>query len=234
MNILEEIQHIGLFAGVPREKMQALILQSTYKTLQPGEIIVSEQDPVRAFYVVISGQLKLYKSSAEGKEQTLYLLGPGEPFGLCTAFATDSFPASVMAIEKSAVLLIPGLIMEAVAMKEPALLLNIIQILSRRLKESMTLVESLSLKEIPQRIAAFFLQSVPENDRDKKSSFELAITQRELAKIIGATPEALSRSLKKMGNDKIVKIDGRKINILNREALQELAKEAYEQSPPKL
>jgi CRP/FNR family transcriptional regulator, dissimilatory nitrate respiration regulator len=223
VNILEEIQHVGLFAGVAREKMQGLILQSTYKTLQPGEIIVSEEDPIRAFYVVISGQLKLYKSSAEGKEQTLYLLGPGEPFGLCTAFATDSFPASVTAIEKSSVLIIPGMVMEAVAMKEPALLLNIIQILSRRLKESMTLVEALSLKEVPQRIAAFLLQAMPNKQNDKKNTFELTITQRELAKIVGATPEALSRSFKKMSNDKILHVDGRRINILNRDALQDLA-----------
>jgi CRP/FNR family transcriptional regulator, dissimilatory nitrate respiration regulator len=227
MNIIEEIQHIGLFAGVSREKLQALILQSTYKTLQPGEIIVSEEDPIRAFYVVIGGQLKLYKSSSEGKEQTLYLLGPGEPFGLCTAFATDAFPASVMAIEKSSVLLIPGMVMEAAAMKEPALLLNIIQILSRRLKESMTLVESLSLKEVPQRIAAFLLHAMPENDKDKKNTFELTISQRELAKILGATPEALSRSFKKLENDKILQVDGRKINIINGEALQDLAEGEY-------
>jgi CRP/FNR family transcriptional regulator, dissimilatory nitrate respiration regulator len=227
MNILEEIQHIELFAGVARENLQALILRSTYKKLLPGEIIVSEEDPIRAFYVVISGQLKLYKSSAEGKEQTLYLLGQGEPFGLCTAFATDSFPASVMAIEKSAVLLIPGMVMEAVAMKEPKLLLNIIQILSRRLKESMTLVESLSLKEVPQRIAAFLLHSVPENNKDKKNTLELTISQRELAKILGATPEALSRSFKKLENDKILQVDGRKINIINRAALQGLAEGEY-------
>lgn len=198
MDILEEIQHIDLFQGVPREKMQALIRQSICKTLKQGEIIVSEEDPIRAFYVVINGQLKLYKSSAEGKEQTLYLLGQGEPFGLCTAFATDSFPAGVMAIEKSAVLLIPGVVIEAVAMKEPILLLNIIKILSRRLKESMTLVESLSLKEVPQRIAAFLIHAMPKNGNDKKSIFELTITQRELAKIFGATPEAVSRAFKKM------------------------------------
>lgn len=223
MNILKEIQNVGLFQGISSEKMQALIRQATYKTLQPGEIIISEEDPVRAFYVVITGQLKLYKSSAEGKEQTLYLLGQGEPFGLCTAFATDSFPASVMAIEKSTVILIPGVVMEAIAMKEPALLLNIIKILSRRLKESMTLVESLSLKDVPQRIAAFLLHAMPKNHKDKKNIFELTITQRELAKILGATPEAVSRAFKKMENDKIVKVDGRKINILDLEALQALA-----------
>jgi CRP/FNR family transcriptional regulator len=48
----------------------------------------------RALYVVLAGQVKLYKSSAVGKEQTLNLLGPGDPFGMCTAFADDAFPAT--------------------------------------------------------------------------------------------------------------------------------------------
>ena len=81
--------------------------------------MIGEADPIRSFYVVISGQLKLYRSSVEGKEQTLQLLGPGDPFGLCTAFATDSFPASAMAIEESAVLLIPGTVMEATHGRNP-------------------------------------------------------------------------------------------------------------------
>lgn len=58
---------------------------------------------------------------------------------------------------------------------------------------------------------------------DKKNIFELTITQRELAKILGATPEAVSRAFKKMGTDKIVKVAGRKINMLDLEALKELA-----------
>jgi len=100
---------------------------------------------------VTSGQLKLYKISSEGKEQTLSLLRSGNSFGICTAFATESFPANAMAIEESAVLIIPGELMEIVAKKEPALLLNIIQILSQRLKESMTFIESPALKEVPER-----------------------------------------------------------------------------------
>src|SRR5690606_15553224 len=112
----------------------------------------------------------------------------------CTAFATDSFPASAMAIVESTVLLIPGTVMEATAMQEPALLLNIIQILSQRLKESMTLIESLALKELPGRLASFLRHSLPAGDAKAKSAaIRLTISQRELSKILGATPEALSR-----------------------------------------
>jgi len=223
MDITKQIKDIDLFKGVSPEKLSLLTAQAIYKKFKAGEMVIGETDPIRSFYVVISGQLKLYRSSAEGKEQTLQLLGPGDPFGLCTAFATDSFPASAMAIEESAVLLIPGTVMEATARQEPALLFNIIQILSQRLKDSMTLIESLSLKEIPGRLASFLRHSLPKDAPDKKAAVELTISQRELAKILGATPEALSRTLRKMANDGILSTAGRVITILDPKVLEQLA-----------
>ena len=223
MDVTNQIKDIGLFQGVSSEKIRLLAAQAIYKKFKPGEMVIGETDPIRSFYVVISGQLKLYRSSAEGKEQTLQLLGPGDPFGLCTAFATDSFPASAMAIEDAAVLLIPGTIMESIARQEPALLFNIIQILSQRLKDSMTLIESLALKEIPGRLASFLRHSLPRDSSDKKTAVKLTISQRELAKILGATPEALSRALRKMAKEGILSTSGRIITILDHKALEQLA-----------
>jgi len=223
MDITKQIKDIVLFQGVSSEKIQLLATQATYKKFKPGEMVIGESDPIRSFYVVLSGQLKLYRSSVDGKEQTLQLLGPGDPFGLCTAFATDPFPASAMAIVESSVILIPGTVMEAMARQEPAILFNIIQILSQRLKDSMTLIESLALKEIPGRLASFLCHLLPKDIADKKTSVELTISQRELAKILGATPEALSRALRKMANDGILSTAGRVITILNPKALEQLA-----------
>lgn len=223
MDISTQIKDIVLFQGVSSDKIKELSAQSIYKKFKPGEMVIGESDPIRSFYVVVSGQLKLYRSSAEGKEQTLQLLGPGDPFGLCTAFATDSFPASAMAIEESAVLLIPGTVMESAARQEPALLFNIIQILSQRLKNSMELIESLALKEIPGRLASFLRHEIPKGASGKKTSVKLTISQRELAKILGATPEALSRALRKMSNEGILSASGRVITILDYDALEELA-----------
>jgi CRP-like cAMP-binding protein len=223
MDITKQIKDIGLFQGVSSEKIILLAEQATYKKFKSGEMVIGETDPIRSFYVVISGKLKLYRSSVEGKEQTLQLLGPGDPFGLCTAFATDSFPASAMAIEDAAVLLIPGTVMEATAKQEPALLFNIIQILSQRLKDSMALIESLALKEIPGRLASFLRHALSSDSADKKTIVELTISQRELSKILGATPEALSRALRKMANDGILSTAGRVITILDHKELEKLA-----------
>lgn len=223
MDINGQIEGIVLFQGVPPEKIKFLISQSIVRKCKLGEIVIGEDDPIRSFYVVISGQLKLYRSSVDGKEQTLQLLGPGDPFGLCTAFATESFPANAMAIVESSILLIPGTVMEETARQEPAILFNIIQILSQRLKDSMELIESLALKEIPGRLASFLCQLLPDESTDKKARVALTISQRELSKILGATPEALSRALRKMANDGIVSTAGRIITILDRKALVQLA-----------
>jgi CRP/FNR family transcriptional regulator, dissimilatory nitrate respiration regulator len=223
MEIISQIKDIILFQGVSLEKIKLLAAQSTLKKFKAGDLVIGESDPIRSFYVVITGQLKLYRSSAEGKEQTLQLLVPGDPFGLCTAFATDAFPASAMAIEDSSVLLIPGTFMEEIARQEPALLFNIIRILSNRLKESMTIIESLALKEIPGRLAAFLLHLSPRDAAHKKTSVELTISQRELAKILGSSPEALSRALRKMANDGILSTAGRVITILDYKSLKQLA-----------
>lgn len=223
MELLKQIQNFGLFQGLSAENLKLMASQALHKKFKQGDLLIGEEDPIRAFYVVTAGQLKLYKSSSEGREQTLSLLKPGDPFGLCTAFATESFPANAMAIEKSAVLIIPGELMENVAKKEPVLLLNIIQILSQRLKESMTLIESLSLKEIPARLSTYILDALSRTSEDKRNKLELTISHRELSKMLGATPEAHSRAFKKMSNDKILKVEGRVITVLNREEMKTLA-----------
>lgn len=223
MEIFKQIKNFALFQGLSEENLTLLTSQALHRKFRQGDLLIGEADQIRAFYVVTAGQLKLYKSSSEGREQTLSLLRSGDPFGLCTAFATESFPANAMALEESAVLIIPGELMENVAKKEPVLLLNIIQILSERLKESMTLIESLALKEIPARLSAFILHALSREAGENKNKLDLTITHRELSKMLGATPEALSRSFRKMSNDGILVVDGRLITILDRKAMEELA-----------
>lgn len=223
MDLLRRIAAFDLFRGVPAEKLRTLLELSRLRTYGAGETILGEAEPARAFYVVIDGQVKLSKDSPEGREQTLNLLGPGEPFGMCAAFAIEAFPATAIALRPSELLLIPGTAMEAVALTEPRLLQNIIQILSERLKEAMALIESLALKEIPQRLATFLLHDLAGRGPGGTDRPALTISQRELAKILGATPEALSRTIRKLSNAGILAVDGRAVRILDRPALESLA-----------
>lgn len=85
----------------------------------------------------------------------------------------------------------------------------------------MALIESLALEEIPARLASFLLHSLSQQQEGVKQ-LDMSITQRELAKILGATPEALSRALRKMADERVLRTSGRTIHILNRNALENL------------
>lgn len=223
MDALLTLRTVPLFKGLPEEQLKAEAKSASFKRFKPGEHIALDSDQVHAFYLVISGRVKIYKSSAEGKEQTLYIFGSGEPFCLRTAFAEEPFPANAQALEESTVLAVPSSQMEELAKTQPALLFNMVTVLSRRLKESMQLVESLALKEIPERLAAFVLHTLDISGQGDAEDLTLDITQRELAKILGATPETLSRVMKRLGEDGILSVKGRTIRIHDRPALEELA-----------
>lgn len=214
------LKTLPLFAGVPDEQLALLSDAARVRAYEAGEIIATEDENPRGFFMVVSGRVKLFKMSAEGREQTVYTFASGEPFCLCSVFEGERFPANAAALEPSRVLVVPPDAFEAVARAEPSLLFNILLVLSRRLKEAMSLVESLSLKEVPQRVAAYLLQAP-----QRGGVVELPVTHRELAKIVGTTPESLSRSLKRMAGKGLVAVAGRRIEILDRDGLEDCSDE---------
>jgi CRP/FNR family transcriptional regulator len=112
--------------------------------------------------------------------------------------------------------------MEKLARKEPTLLMSMVSLLSRRLKDSLELIESLSLRGLPGRIAAFLLQAAQEENG--RMIVRRRLTQRELAKMLNATPEALSRALKKLADDRLIENKGRETLLLDVEGLREAAR----------
>ena len=224
MDIKAFFRSIGLSKGLSEEHLDKLARSAREKTYHAGQMIISEKDKTQAFFVLVRGKVKMFKSSIEGKEQILSLLHQGGMFGMCAAFSDSIFPANAMALEETVMLLIPSDKIDALAQEDPRILFNIIFDLSCMLKDSMALVEALSLKEIPQRLATFLLISTPRSDADGTSALHLPVSQRELAKMLGTSPETLSRALKKMSIQGIIEVKGRNITTLDKKALEDLAR----------
>lgn len=222
MDLFKALEHIPLFRGLPPEQLRVLAGCAREKQCRAGQLIVLDTEEARALYLVMWGRVKIFKSSSEGKEQTIFLFGAGEPFCL-TALTDEISPASAMALDDTRIIYFPADVLEKVVREEPPLLFNLLLVFSRRLKESLWLIESISLKELPQRLATFLIHSVSEKDTD--SVVELGFSHRELAKILGATPESLSRVFKKLGTDGVLGVEGRKITIIDYPALARLAEE---------
>jgi hypothetical protein len=99
MNILDHIASTPLFQGLPKEHLEDLATVIEDKVFRQGQLIFSEGDEGTGFYVIISGRVKIFKLSLEGKEQILHIFGPGEPIGEVAVFAGKSFPAHAEAME---------------------------------------------------------------------------------------------------------------------------------------
>jgi len=179
-----------------------------------------EGDAGTGFYVVISGRVKIFKLSAEGKEQILHIFGPGEPFGEVPVFEGRHFPASAEAMAESQLFFFPRTSFVALIKKNPFLALNMLAILSRRLRRFTALIDDLSLKEVPGRLAAYLLY-LSEQKRGS-AVLELTITKGQLASLLGTIPETLSRILGKMSAQGLIESAGPRIRLLDRQGLENL------------
>lgn len=220
------LETLPFFSDLSHDQFVRLASRSRIRPFKAGEMIAREDEPVRAFYLLVSGRAKIFKISPEGREQTLYVFGPGEPFCLCAAFGESGFPANAASLEPCRVLVVPADALEDLAREVPGLLFNFLAVLSRRLKDVMRLVETLTMREIPQRVAAFILHTAGEGGPEAEAegtTIELRITQRELAKILGSTPEALNRALKRMQGDGLLEVHGRSLRVLDLPGIEALA-----------
>ena len=221
MKLAEQIGAIPLFEGLSSGQVAALVAIVHEQTFAKGETIFSDGDEARGFLVVTSGRVKIFKLSPDGKEQILHMFGPGEPFGEVAVFAGRRMPANAQAMEKSTALFFPRAALLEVIRRNPDLALGMLAVLSLRLRRFTNLIEDLSLKEVPSRLAAYLLYL--SSHADGSTDLELDVTKTELAGLLGTIPETLSRVLGKMSRQELIHSDGRRIRILNREGLAELA-----------
>ena len=221
MDLIAHLAHLPLFEGLPEDQLDAVAAIARERVLGRGELVFSEGDEGAGFYVVARGRIKIFKLSPEGKEQILHIFGPGEPFGEVAMFAGRHFPAYAEAIEPARVLFFPRLSLGGLIAQNPGLALNMLGLLSMRLRRFTNLIEDLSLKEVPGRLAAYLIILSQKNDG--AAGFDLDVTKAQLASLLGTIPETLSRILARMNQGEIIRVDGRRIVILDRQALEELS-----------
>jgi CRP-like cAMP-binding protein len=221
VSVVPLIAAIPLFQGLPKEQIDDLAMIVTDQVFQKGEIIFSEGDEGAGFYVVITGRVKIFKLSFEGKEQILHIFGPGEPFGETPVFAGEHFPANAEAMEETRVFFFSRQSLIALITKTPSFALNMLAILSRRLRRFAALIDDLSLKEVPGRLAAYLLYLSEQHEGS--TELRLTITKGQLASLLGTIPETLSRILGKMTAQGLIVSEGAHIRILDLEGLQALA-----------
>jgi len=207
-----------LFGGLPPEHLEEISNIAVMKTFKKGESIFFEGDPGEGFYMVASGKVKIFKTSISGKEQILHIFGKGEPFGEVPVFHDQPFPANATALEKSILIFFPRKRFVELVYSMPSLVMNMLAVLSMRLRRFATQIENLSLKEVPARLAGYLIYLSEE--QKSPDHVVLDISKGQLASLLGTIPETLSRIFAKMSDEGLIKVNGKEIDLLDREGLE--------------
>jgi len=219
--ILDVISTIPLFNGLPDDQLEAIKKIAIEKQINKGEMVVSEGDEGKGFFVIVEGRVKVFKVSAEGKEQILHIFGPGQPFGEVPVFAGQRFPANAQAIDKARVLFFHRAAIVDLITANPSLALNMLAEMSKKLRLFAVQIENLSLKEMPARLASYLIHLADEQGQEK--SVTLKISKGQLASILGTIPETLSRIFAKLSSNNLIRVQGKEITLLDRSGLEDLA-----------
>lgn len=211
---------IALFKGLSEAQLRAVEGLAVRKKFDRGQVVFLEGSVASGFYVVASGVVKVYKTSFEGKEQILHIFGPGEPFGEVAVFEGGLFPAHAMVVEPGELIFLEKDALKRLMSQDMTLTTNMIAALCRRLRDFARLVENLTLKETPARLAAYLLHVGELKGADE---FELDVSKGLLANFLGTTRETLSRALTRLADMGCVRRDGRRIILTDRDELERVA-----------
>ncbi|MBM4277544.1 MAG: Crp/Fnr family transcriptional regulator [Deltaproteobacteria bacterium] len=222
---IDLLKKCPLFAGLKDDDLRIVRAIATLKQVGKKEILFSEGEEARGFYVVLSGKVKLYKISPEGKEQILHVVSAPDSFAEAALFREETYPAFAEPLSDSQLLFIPKRGFIQLIEKNPQLSINMIVSLSHYLRRFASLIEELSLKEVSSRIAKYLLDLSMKSSKEGKDprEVELDLSKTQLASKLGTISETFSRTLAKMKAKGIIDVKRDKILVLNREALEELS-----------
>ena len=222
---IDLLKRCPLFAGLKEGELKKIRAIASLKHFGKKEILFSDGETTKGFYVLLSGKVKLFKVSSEGKEQILHVVNAPDAFAEAALFLEGTYPAYAETLSESQLLFFPKRDFIQLIERNPQLSINMIITLSHYLKKFASLVEELSLKEVSSRIAKYLVDLSVKLSKEGKNPQEvdLDLSKTQLALKLGTISETLSRTLAKMKAKGVIDVQKGRIRILNREALEELA-----------
>jgi CRP/FNR family transcriptional regulator len=202
MDIRRFLSTTFLFNSFDDREIDLLSSSASVKKVQKGEHIFSEGLDATAFFIVISGKVKIYKLSPDGKEHTLHIHGSGDLVAEAAIFDSMRYPASCMAMEDTQLVRISRDGILGLIKNRPELALKMMSGYSRRLRQFVAKIEELSLKDIKSRLAGYLL----EHSAEEKgvTICRLVYSKKEVASFLGTIPETLSRALAFLKQKKLI------------------------------
>ena len=209
------------FENLDRAVLAQLAAEARERRCAAGELVLAEGEPCQGLSFVVSGRVKAFKVSQDGREQVLRVLGPGRTFNDVPVFDGGPNPASIAALEESVVGLIPAQRIRALVDERPEVAAAVIGVLAARLRAMTEMVEDLALRGVAARVARLLLEcsrgapSLAEGGGEHCAH----LTHQQLAAMTGTVREVVQRALKALEREGAVELARGRIHVLAPEIL---------------
>jgi CRP/FNR family transcriptional regulator len=214
---VELLQSIPHFSGLSPAEFDSIKEFIFEKTLQREELVLIEEEPTEVLYFVASGAVKVFKTSAEGKEQILNIVRPGESINDVSIF--DGGPNLTSAEAMGPVVLygIRRSDLEVILQDYPQVALNVNKVLAGKVRILASLVEDLSFRPVIGRVAKILLENAGDGTGPRPR-----LTQQDMAAMAGTVREVVGRSLKALEDEGVIRLERHRIVITDKEALKDM------------
>jgi len=219
---VETLRRVAFFAPLPVEELKTLACHCAIRRLRSQEMLFAEGDPCEGLFMVQAGTLRIFKMAENGREQVLTTERPGSTAGELALFDGGTFPASAAAAEDSTVLYLPKREFLDLCRHNSEVAFAVFKTLASRSRYLTSLVEELSLKEVSHRLARFLRdRAARDGVRTRRGiEFPLEETNQEIGAEIGTVRDLVSRNLRRFVDRGIIKMERRKVIVLDMTELE--------------
>lgn len=218
------LARLPLFSRLTERALDAVALRTVVRRLPRDAQLFRRGEPCQGLYVVVEGSVRVYRSNAEGREQVLHVQGPGQALAEVPLFDGGPYPASARAEEESRVLFLPRSEFEWLYQNSPEIADAVIRELGRRLRKMVGLVEKISLRDVPARVAMTLLEYAERvGALEDGGEFDLPRTQEEMAAELATTRESVARALARLRRSGAIAQQGSRVRIVRVAALEQAA-----------
>jgi len=215
---LELLRGVPYFRPLPEIELERVRSRAIGQTFARGRLIMLENDPCPGMYLVETGRVKVFRTSSDGREQVLLMIGPGGVFNDVPVFDGGPNAAAASAMERTSLYLIPSEHVVAALRAHPDAALAATKELASQLRILAELVEDLSFRHVTSRVAKLLLEYA-----EGPGTAAPRLTQQDLASMVGSVREVVGRSLAALEREGAIRIDRARIVVADRDALRRMA-----------
>ena len=216
--LLQQLRAIAFLKTLDQPTLESLARDALWREYATGEVVFVEGESSSGLYVLHTGWLKVMKISAEGREQALRFIGPGETFNEIGVFADRPNPATAIALEPTGIWLLRREAVLSLLRTRPDFAEHVIANMADRVIDLVALVADLSLRPVTARLARLLLEDATGDVLHRPRWY----TQTELAGRLGTVPDVVQRALRGLESEGAIEIHRHEIQIRDRAALEKL------------